>query len=328
MKLLNQLGWRHYASKQPASISKARLGRVRRVDRGEVDVLTEEGELRVASDSQRTTIDLAPATGDWITVVDDPDIGFHIETILPRYSSISRRDPAEQEKEQVLVSNVDFVGITCSVDRPPNIAKIERFLILAQDSDAVPLLILTKVDQGISEGWNQLQQEIRDVITIQTSSVTGTGISEVRELLSPDKTLVLLGESGVGKSTLVNELVGEAVQQTTEVRSRDNKGRHTTIARELMLIPSGGILIDTPGIRGIGLWDAKEALNKVFFEISEVASYCRFSNCTHQVEPDCAILAAIQEKEIDPQRFERYLRLVEELDEQEERLILQRRKSK
>ena len=191
MKLLNQLGWRHYASKQSTMIDKARLGRVRRVDRGEVDVLTEEGELRVASDSQRTTIDLAPATGDWITVVDDPDIGFRIETILPRYSSISRRDPAEQEKEQVLVSNADFVGITCSVDRPANIAKVERFLILAQNSDAVPLLLLTKVDQGVSEDWNQLQQEIKEIIIIHTSSFTGAGINEVRELLSPDKTLVL-----------------------------------------------------------------------------------------------------------------------------------------
>ncbi|MEC8986255.1 MAG: ribosome small subunit-dependent GTPase A, partial [Actinomycetota bacterium] len=283
---------------------------------------------RVVSDSQRTTIGLAPATGDWVEVVDDPDIGLRIETILPRYSAITRRDPAEEEKEQVLASNVDFVGITCSVDRPVNIAKIERFLVLTQDSGAIPLLLLTKVDQGVSQDWSQLEQDIRDVAIIQTSVLTGTGLGEVQNLLSPDKTLVLLGESGVGKSSLVNELVGEAVQETTEVRSRDSKGRHTTIARELVLLPTGGALIDTPGVRGIGLWDAKDALDKVFSEISQVASNCRFSDCTHQVEPDCAIQAAIQKREINPQRLERYIRLANELDEQQERLTFQRRKSK
>ena len=328
MKVLNHLGWQHYKSTQPELIITATLGRVRRVDRGEADVLTEQGELRAASDSQRTTVSAAPATGDWVEVVDDPDIGFRIGTIFPRYSAVTRRDPAEEEKGQVLVSNVDFVGITCSADRPANLAKVERFLILAQDSGATPLLLLTKVDQGVSEDWRQLQNEIRDVKIVHTSAHTGQGISEVRELVSENRSLVFLGESGVGKSTLVNELAGEIIQQTNEVRSRDSKGRHTTIARELVLLPSGGVLIDTPGIRGIGLWDAKEALNKVFSEITEVASQCRFSDCAHQSEPGCEIQEAIQRKEIDPQRLERYLRLMVELDEQEERLTLQQRKSK
>ncbi len=328
MKVLNQLGWQHYLSKQGNQTDYTRLGRVRRVDRGEVDVLTEEGDLRVISDSQRTAVGLAPATGDWVEVVNDPDVGFRIETILPRYSAIIRRDPAEEEKKQVLVSNIDFVGVTCSVDRPANIAKIERFLILAQDSGAKSLLLLTKVDQGLSKEWDQLLQQMKDVKTIQTSVYANEGIDQVRELISSDRSLVLLGESGGGKSTLVNELVGEMVQETTEVRSRDSKGRHTTIARELILLPTGGVLIDTPGIRGIGLWDAKQALDQVFSEISEFASHCRFSDCTHQVEPDCAVRAAIQEGAIDQQRLARYLRLTEELDEQEERLIRQRRKSK
>ena len=328
MKVLNQLGWRNYSSTLENLNDYGQVGRVRRVDRGEADVLTEEGDVRVASDSQRSPTGLAPATGDWVKVIDDPDVGLRIAEILPRYSAIVRRDPAEVEKEQVLVSNIDYVGITCSADRPANIAKVERFLVLAQGSGATPLFIMAKVDQGLTEEWKQILQQIKDVMTIETSAITGQGIDQIKTLISADHSLVLLGESGVGKSTLVNVLVGETVQETTAVRNRDSKGRHTTVARELIILPTGGVLIDTPGIRGIGLWDARNAVEQVFSEISELTSECRFTDCTHQVEPDCAVQAAVQVGELDKERLDRYFRLKNELDEQEERLAVQRRKSR
>jgi len=295
------------------------------VDRGEVDVVTERGEIRALSDSQRASSNTAPATGDWVELVEDPDLGFLVEKVLPRYSSIVRRDPAEIELAQVMVSNIDLVGIVSSTDRPINIARIERFLVLAENSLAKPVLILTKIDLGIPNEWDQITKEFSEIQSFETSVLDGSGITGIRDLVSPDQTLVLLGESGIGKSSLVNLLIGEDVQETFEVRHSDRKGRHTTVARELLTIPTGGILIDTPGIRGVGLWDAEQALGQVFAEISLEAQNCRFKDCTHTVEPQCAVIKAVENGVIDQQKLNRYLRLSDELQEQSQKRNRQRR---
>jgi len=295
------------------------------VDRGEVDVVTERGEIRALSDSQRASSNTAPATGDWVELIEDPDLGFLVEKVLPRYSSIVRRDPAEMELAQVMVSNIDLVGIVSSTDRPINIARIERFLVLAENSLAKPVLILTKIDLGIPNEWDQITKEFSEIQSFETSVLDGNGITGIRDLVSPDQTLVLLGESGIGKSSLVNLLIGEDVQETFEVRHSDRKGRHTTVARELLTIPTGGILIDTPGIRGVGLWDAEQALGQVFAEISLEAQNCRFKDCTHTVEPQCAVIKAVENGVIDQQKLNRYLRLSDELQEQSQKRNRQRR---
>lgn len=295
------------------------------MDRGEVDVVTERGEIRALSDSQRASSNTAPATGDWVELVEDPDLGFLVEKVLPRYSSIVRRDPAEIELAQVMVSNIDLVGIVSSTDRPINIARIERFLVLAENSLAKPVLILTKIDLGIPNEWDQITKEFSEIQSFETSVLDGSGITGIRDLVSPDQTLVLLGESGIGKSSLVNLLIGEDVQETFEVRHSDRKGRHTTVARELLTIPTGGILIDTPGIRGVGLWDAEQALGQVFAEISLEAQNCRFKDCTHTVEPQCAVIKAVENGVIDQQKLNRYLRLSDELQEQSQKRNRQRR---
>jgi len=325
---LHQLGWENYRENHDPDLGAGFLGRVRRVDRGEVDVVTEMGDIRALSDSQRTSVSTAPTTGDWVEILEDPDMGFLVETVLPRYSSIVRRDPAELEQAQVMVSNIDLVGIVSSADRPINIARIERFLVLAENSQAEAILILTKQDLGIPEEWNRVVEGFPGIRSIETSVLEGSGIAKIQNLIAPSHTLVLLGESGIGKSSLVNLLMGKEVQETSEVRFGDKKGKHTTVARELLTIPTGGILIDTPGIRGVGLWDAEEAVERVFIDISTEAQRCRFKDCTHTAEPNCAVVNAVNNGTLDQNKLSRYLRLREELQEQAEKRNLQRRKSR
>lgn len=336
--LLARLGWSAYAATLGSALPQLddgdaavrsgspTVGRVGRVDRGESNVVTADGEVRAVSDSMRAQSERAPATGDWVTLVEHPDVGMAIASVLPRLSAIVRRDPAEEVIEQVLVANADVVGVVAGVDRPANIARIERFLVLAADSGARPVVVLTKIDLGLSDEWRDLIVELADVRVVETSAHDGTGIGAVRRLIADDRTLVLLGESGSGKSSLVNALVGQEVQATSEVRERDAKGRHTTTARELVLVPGGGVLIDTPGIRGVGLWDAEPAVERVFADISDLAEGCRFNDCAHRVEPGCAVRAAVEEGELDGARLRRYLRLRDELAEQAEQREERRRK--
>ena len=323
---LDALGWMAFGAAL-GDVPDGRIGRVRRVDRGEVDVITADDEVRALSDSTRAQSELAPATGDWV-VVEDGELGLAVAEILPRVTAIVRRDPAEEVVEQVLVANADVVGVVAGVDRPANIARIERFLVLAEDSGAEPIVVLTKVDLGLSGEWEELVAELADVRVLQTSAHDGAGVNQVQELIGDDRTLVLLGESGSGKSSLVNALVGEEIQATTEVRERDAKGRHTTTARELVLIPGGGILIDTPGIRGVGLWDAEPAVERVFADVTDLAADCRFNDCSHRVEPGCAVQAAVEAGELDAGRLRRYLRLLDELADQAHMLEQRRRKSR
>lgn len=327
MTALDDVGWGAYgADPDEIDLAGGSLGRVRRVDRGESDVVTNEGDVRAVSDSMRAQAELAPATGDWVVVVEDPDVGPAIARVLPRRTAIVRRDPAEEVVEQVLVANADIVGVVAGVDRPLSIARIERFLVLAADSGARPVVVLTKVDSRLRGEWPTLEDELENVPVLVTSAHTGTGVDEVRARVAGGQTLVLLGESGSGKSTLVNALVGDEVQETSEVRERDAKGRHTTTARELVQIPGGGILIDTPGIRGVGLWDAEPAVARVFSDVTDLSGDCRFNDCSHRVEPGCAVQSAVEAGALDGARVRRYLRLRDELDEQAEMREERRRK--
>jgi ribosome biogenesis GTPase len=325
---LDDVGWRSYGADiaevetdmdvEGGVLGGGVLGRVRRVDRGESDVITADGEVRAVSDSMRAQAEINPCTGDWVIVGENVDVGIHIARVLPRRTAIVRRDPAETQVEQVLVANADIVGVVAGVDKPLSIARIERFLVLAEDSGARPVVILTKVDAKLRGDWPTIEAELGNVPVLLTSALDGTGVDDVRALVAGGQTLVLLGESGSGKSTLVNALVGDNVQETSEVRERDAKGRHTTTARELVQIPGGGILIDTPGVRGVGLWDAEPAVARVFADVTDLFADCKFNDCSHRVEPGCAVKAAIEQGRVDGARVRRYLRLRDELDKQAE----------
>ncbi|MBD35384.1 MAG: ribosome small subunit-dependent GTPase A [Actinobacteria bacterium] len=312
-----------YGYKPGLETQSGELGRIVRVDRGECDAATSSGVLRVLSDSQRSQNLLAPVVGDWVSIVEDSDLGFLINEVLPRSNTISRRDPSEQIIEQVLVANIDHVFIVHGLDRPLPPGRLERLLIIAEDSGAEVSIVLTKADQTeeISEVKSIIKAVAEDkpIFVVALRGSVTEGLDEINELMEAGKTIALIGESGAGKSTLINALVNDDIMATGEVRAGDKKGRHTTVTREMILNPRGGVLIDTPGVRSVGIWDAQEALERVFKDLEHLSNQCQFNDCAHATEPNCAIKEAEEKEAIDPYRVERYLALQKELEEQKNR---------
>jgi ribosome biogenesis GTPase len=288
-------------------------GRITRVDRGECDVVTADGTVRALSDSARSQGEVAPATGDWVVLGTGPEDRSVIARVLPRRHTLARRDPSEAVVDQVLVANVDTVAIVHGLDRPLPPGRLERMLVQAWDSGATPLVVLTKADrEDATETAAVVRAVAPDVDVLQTGRTrertAGPGIDELRARVPAGSTLALVGASGVGKSTLINLLVGQDLRATQTVRSRDAKGRHTTTARELVVIPDGGAVIDTPGVRAVGVWADEDALHRVFGDIEELAASCRFTDCAHDREPGCAVRDAV-----DPRRLGRYRSLLAEI---------------
>ncbi len=307
------------------------LGRIVRVDRGECDVVTDDGHLRVLSDSQRSQDLVAPVTGDWVVVVDDPELGPLISRVLDRANTVSRRDPSEAVVEQVLVANVDLVLIVHGLDRPLPPGRLERFLVVGWDSGAEVVVVLTKADRE-PEAAVEVAATVRALAPDVDVLAVGMGPDRsdhdrVAALMAPGRTVALLGESGAGKSTLVNALVGDEVLATGAVRAGDAKGRHTTVSRELVLRPGGGLLVDTPGIRAVGIWDAEDSLARVFGDLEERSADCRFADCVHDTEPDCAVRAEVETGRVDHRRLDRYRSLRAELADQRDREVARERRA-
>lgn len=296
-------------------------GRVARVDRGYSMVVTEDGAVRAEVamrlvEEARNAEDF-PAVGDWVALRSEPDMDVPIiETVLPRTSAFVRRDPKEATEAQVLAANVDVTFIVHALADDPNISRIERELVLAWESGSAPALVLNKVDlcDDVEAAMASVEPIALGVPVVLASASDGAGMDEISALLGPGRTGVLLGPSGVGKSTIVNRLVGSDLQATAGVREGDHKGRHTTVARELIELPDGGLLIDTPGLRALALWDADDGMSLAFADIEELAQRCRFRDCAHDEEPGCAVREAVERGEIDERRFDSYHRLARELD--------------
>jgi len=321
----------------PAAQRKAagkRIGRVTSVHRGECDAVTAQGTRRVLSDARRSQGCLAPVTGDWVEIDEPPDAGATgaapvIARVLPRRTRLSRRDPAERDTQQVLAANMEFTAVVHGLDRPLRPGHLERLLVLAIDSAAEPVVVLTKSDIAADAEVEAAARSLAPGMSVVvTSAVDGSGLDALRSLIPPGATMALIGASGVGKSSLVNALACAEIQAVGEVRGSDARGRHTTDARRLVLLPStGGLLIDTPGIRAVGLWEAEQALDLVFADLAGLAHGCRFRDCSHQGEAGCALAAAVASGSVDRRRVEHFVALGVELGDQRERLSERTRRS-
>ena len=283
----------------------ARPGRVARHDGVALLVATEAG---TASWPLQTQIEPGPVVGDWV-VLD----GGGVAAVLDRATLLRRQDPLGNEQQ--LVANLDTLLVVCGLDRPVKPGRIQRSVALAWDAGASPVVVLTKAD--LHDDPEGVATEVRNgnpgVDVVLTSSVDGTGLDEVLTL-ARGRTIVLLGESGAGKSTLTNALIGDDVMATGAVREGDSKGRHTTTTRELHLLPGGGVLIDTPGIRGVGLWVDPDAVAAAFDDVESFAEGCRFRDCAHQGEPGCSVVAAVEDGLLPRERYEAWLALGKEAE--------------
>lgn len=297
---LERLGWDDERAGEVADLGEPGgvPGRVVRQDRGWVQVARPDGVHAARTRADRVG---TPVVGDWVVVVDD-----EVAAVLERRSALRRADPVG-EGEQVLAANLDRVVVVAGLDRPVKAGRIQRAAAQAWDAGAEPTVVLTKGDlvDDADRARAEVAAEHPGTEVVVVSSRTGAGIDELRAALGGD-TVVLLGESGAGKSSLLNALAGVDVAATGEVRATDAKGRHTTTRREMHLLPGGGIVVDTPGIRAIGLYVDPEAVDAAFPDIDELSARCRFSDCTHDHEPGCAVLAAVESGDLAGARLAAY----------------------
>ncbi|NLB39033.1 MAG: ribosome small subunit-dependent GTPase A [Clostridiales bacterium] len=270
-----------------------------------------------------------PTVGDYVIIDDNPLGDSMIPQTLPRKSFFSRRSAHAGRGGQAVAANFDHVFILQSLNRDLNLRRLERYLTLAWDSGGMPVVLLTKADlkTDIAAITRQVGAVATGAPVIAVSAVTGQGLEDLQAYLQPGRTIVLLGSTGVGKSTLVNTLSGQDVMAVREIREDDSRGRHTTTHRQLILLPGGAMLIDTPGMRQMGMWDVDGGLDESFADVTQYLGQCRFDDRSHASEPGCAILAAIADGALPPDRWESYQRLKDEARYADDRAAYLKEKS-
>lgn len=297
----------------------ASVGRVVRVDRGLASVLTGSGPHRASVGGgllARMARDPTegPCTGDWCLLRAWPDHRTTIERILPRRTTVVRAVAGEQSHGQVLCANVDIAAVVVALHPLPVLSRIERLVALAWESGALPLVVLTKADL-VTDAHLVADDVLAAVPGVEVTTVRareGEGVDALRARLAGRRTMALLGASGHGKSTLINALVGAEVLTTRAIRE-DGRGRHTSVRRELVPLPGGGAVIDTPGMRGVGLVDAEAGLARTFADVEAYTARCRFNDCAHHGEPGCAVRQAVEDGDLPLRRVESWQRLQREL---------------
>jgi ribosome biogenesis GTPase len=308
----------------PFDAAGAVPGRILAEDRGSYLIATDAGEVRgqvggrfrfEASDDPAAY----PAVGDWVAL--DRSGGI-ITAVLPRQTAMVRHAPGRRTEAQVVAANVDVVFVVASLNQDLNLRRLERYVAVAWESGAEPVIVLSKADlcDDLAASITEVDAVAVGVEIIAVSAVDGRGVDAIRARIEPGTTVAFVGSSGVGKSTLLNTLAGESLAAVKEIREDDARGRHTTTRRQLHLLPAGGLVLDTPGMRELALWDADAGLERSFADIEALAAACRFNDCAHDGEPGCAVASAIQDGDLAATRFDGWRKLEREARHVERRV--------
>jgi ribosome biogenesis GTPase len=321
---LKDLGWNSFFENQFELLEQYEKelftpARVAEESRGLYRLYSETGEswADLSGKFRHAAVNRAdlPAVGDWVLASERPnEQRSTIQRLLERHTKFSRKIAGKRTEEQIVAANIDTVLLVTSLNREFNPRRLERYLSLAWESGARPIVVLNKSDacEDPPALLAEAESASQGVRIILTSALHGEGIAELQQVVRTAGTIALLGSSGVGKSTLINAILGESRQSTSATRESDDRGRHTTTSRQLILVPGGGILIDTPGMRELQLWDTSEGLDRTFSDVNELAAQCKFRDCHHRSEPGCAVRAATQSGGLGADRLANYHKLERE----------------
>ncbi len=270
-----------------------------------------------------------PAVGDWVVITDVDNEQAVIQRVLPRKTVIKRKHSGKK-KIQIIATNIDVAFIIESVDRDYNLNRLERYLAIVKDDSIKPAIILNKTDliskDPLQSRMTHIQNRFGDIDFIATSTLTDEGLETLKTYIKKGQTYCFLGSSGVGKSSLINKLIGTDVIKTSEISERNERGRHTTTHREMYFLENGGIVIDNPGMREVGMTDAADGIDSLFDEITSLTPQCKYVNCTHIHEPGCAVLAAVQSGHLDEEKYSNYINLKQEAEHYEMTALEKRQK--
>lgn len=321
---LNKLGFNAFFKKhfENCQLENVSAGRICAEHKGGYKLYSKDGELNaIISGKFRNNVKSKedfPAVGDWVIfeAVNGKNEGANaiIQGILPRKSKFSRKVAGKETQEQIIASNIDIAFVVCALNYDFNLRRIERYLSLVWQSGATPVIVLTKPDL-----CKDIQNKITEVSNVAfgvdihvINNISADGIEVLQDYFNENKTVVLLGSSGVGKSSLINNLAHENIMKVSELRNNIDKGRHTTTHKQMFILPNGGLIIDTPGIRELQLWDVDDGVSQCFSDIETFSKSCKFADCTHQNEPGCAVREAIKANRLDEGRFENYIKIQKE----------------
>jgi len=317
--------------------NKFTLARIISQSRGWYTVKTDKLEIEMEVSGKMiflgATKEHFPAVGDWVFVelLNNDSYGL-IHEILPRKTALKRKTSGEKFDYQIIASNIDYAFVVQGLDNDFNLKRLQRYLVIINECGIKPIILLSKTDKisekKLSKRIQQIKDSAENTTIIPYSALTENGLSEIESIIKPYVTVCFVGSSGAGKTTLLNKLLKEERFETGKVREKDSKGKHTTRKRQLVILPNGGLVIDTPGMRELGIFDIKKGLEETFNKVNQFAKNCKFRNCSHEFEPECAIQNAIQEGVLEKEDFENYMKIKTEDNQYKTSYVEKKKKDK